>query len=193
MARKRGLADEDDTIVVQLLCTNDTHSQMRPFTTSKGSERGSEVGGVALRAALLERMRAKHPATTLTLDAGDVLVGTPFFEFYQGEADLVALRELRYDAVAIGNHDFDACDRTHEHRGAPGQPPSSSAGLGYLRRLAASHAPDLHMLCANVSDASTGERVFASHTILERSGIRIGVAAVLGPQAWQSCLLTIRW
>lgn len=83
----------DGTVTIQLLYTNDTHSAMEPFLASNGSEAGSEVGGVAGRAALFTAMRAECPET-LTLDAGDVLVGTPYFEFLQGEADLKVLQQL---------------------------------------------------------------------------------------------------
>ena len=171
-AASEGDASTED-IVLQLLCTNDTHSQMLPFKAAVGTEKGTEVGGLARRAALFETMRSTCPGSTITLDAGDCLVGTPFFEFLNGEADLVALHELGYDAIAIGNHDFDGSD-------------ADTSGLKYFKKLAARHAPDMHVLCDNVVDAATGERVFAGHVVFEQpSGIRVGVAAVLGPQAWE--------
>ena len=39
-------------------------------------------------------------------------MGTPYFEFHHGEADMVIMRELGYDAIAVGNHDFDGSDPT---------------------------------------------------------------------------------
>ena len=36
---------EGDDVVIQLLCTNDTHSQMEPFEATRGSEKGRRVGG----------------------------------------------------------------------------------------------------------------------------------------------------
>ena len=55
-AASEGDASTED-IVLQLLCTNDTHSQMLPFKAAVGTEKGTEVGGLARRAALFETMR----------------------------------------------------------------------------------------------------------------------------------------
>ena len=182
-------------IVLQLLCTNDTHSQMEPFEASTGSEKGSILRGVAARAAMFDAMRgAAECDASLTLDAGDLLVGTPYFDFHRGEADMVIMRELGYDAVAVGNHDFDGSSGSAP---APPQPAASRAaatggssdssrGLGYLKKLATRLAPDLRILCGNVIEQETGEPVFAPHAVFERAaGVRIGVAAVLGPAAWE--------
>ena len=84
---------EGDDVVIQLLCTNDTHSQMEPFEATRGSEKGRRVGGVARRASMFAQMRSECHET-LTLDAGDTLVGTPYFEFLRGEADLTIMNDL---------------------------------------------------------------------------------------------------
>jgi len=41
------------------------------------------------------------------LDAGDQSQGTPWYNYYKGAAAAHFLRELNYDAFAIGNHEFD--------------------------------------------------------------------------------------
>jgi 5'-nucleotidase len=41
------------------------------------------------------------------LDAGDVFQGTPYFNFYSAEPDFKAMSLMGYDAMAIGNHEFD--------------------------------------------------------------------------------------
>jgi len=41
------------------------------------------------------------------LDAGDVFQGTPYFNFYSAEPDFRAMTMMGYDAMAIGNHEFD--------------------------------------------------------------------------------------
>ena len=180
------------SIVLQLLCTNDTHSQMEPFRASTGSEKGSILGGVVARAAMFDAMRsAAECDASLTLDAGDLLVGTPYFDFLHGEADMVVMRELGYDAVAVGNHDFDGSapsppQPTASRAAAPGVSSDSSCGLGYLKNLATRFAPHLQILCGNVIEQATGEPVFAPHAVFERpGGVRIGVAAVLGRAAWE--------
>ena len=191
-SRAKGAA-APGSIVLQLLCTNDTHSQMEPFKASTGSEKGSLLGGVAARAAMFDALRsAAECDASLTLDAGDLLVGTPYFDFHHGEADMVVMRELGYDAVAVGNHDFDGSAPSPPQptapraAAAPGVSSDSSRGLGYLKNLATRFAPDLEILCGNVIEQATGEPVFAPHAVFERpAGVRIGVAAVLGRAAWE--------
>jgi 2',3'-cyclic-nucleotide 2'-phosphodiesterase (5'-nucleotidase family) len=89
-----------DSIV--LLHTNDTHARLVPFA----SGRAGLVGGAAARAATLARERALGGAT-LTLDAGDVFQGTPFFNFFRGVPDYRAMSRMGYDLGALGNHDLD--------------------------------------------------------------------------------------
>ena len=168
---------------------------MEPFEASTGSEKGCILGGVTARAAMFDAMRgAAECDASLTLDAGDLLVGTPYFDFHRGEADMVIMRELGYDAVAVGNHDFDGSSGsapappqpTASRAEAPGGSLDSSCGLGYLKNLATRFAPHLRILCGNVTEQATGEPVFAPHAVFERpAGLRIGVAAVLGPAAWE--------
>ncbi|WP_368733504.1 metallophosphoesterase, partial [Proteus mirabilis] len=44
----------------------------------------------------------------LLLDAGDIFQGTPYFNLYKGEPEIKAMSRMGYDAVTMGNHDFDA-------------------------------------------------------------------------------------
>jgi 5'-nucleotidase len=43
----------------------------------------------------------------LLIDAGDVLQGTPYFNFYKGEVEYKAMSAIGYDAGTLGNHEFD--------------------------------------------------------------------------------------
>lgn len=85
-----------------LFHTNDTHARLMPFA----NENGAQVGGAAARAALLERERA-HASHSLLLDAGDVFQGTPYYNFFRGVPDYLAMAMMAYDAGALGNHDLD--------------------------------------------------------------------------------------
>ena len=104
MNNKRQKIDgEDHHIVLQLLCTNDTHSKMDPTA--------EEVGGVLRREKVFREMRGdvlSAIGATLVLDAGDHFSGSNYFNFLQGEAEMCVLEALKYDAAALGNHDFDA-------------------------------------------------------------------------------------
>jgi len=89
-------------IKVTILHTNDMHSHIHPFT----SGRNKGLGGMAQRAALIKQIR-KQEEHVLLLDAGDIFQGTPYFNVYGGELEFKLMSEMKYDAVTLGNHDFD--------------------------------------------------------------------------------------
>lgn len=87
-----------------LLHTNDTHSRIEPFAAGNGAYSGK--GGIARRAALVKKLRSQLDHVLL-LDAGDVFQGTPYFNRYKGALDYQLMSMVGYDAVTLGNHDFD--------------------------------------------------------------------------------------
>jgi len=87
---------------VTILHTNDTHAHLEPFTPFKGVEQG----GVSRRFTLIKQIRAEG-GNVLLLDAGDVFQGTLYFNQYLGQADLWFMNKMGYDAMAVGNHEFD--------------------------------------------------------------------------------------
>ena len=89
--------------VITILHTNDTHSQIDPLPPN---DRNAGKGGVARRATLVKRIRSENP-NTLLIDAGDVLQGTPYFNFYRGEVEYKAMSAIGYDVGTLGNHEFD--------------------------------------------------------------------------------------
>jgi 5'-nucleotidase len=91
-----------DTLIT-ILHTNDTHSQIDPLPAN---DKNAGKGGVARRATLVKRVRRENP-NTLLIDAGDVLQGTPYFNFYKGEVEYKAMSAIGYDVGTLGNHEFD--------------------------------------------------------------------------------------
>jgi 5'-nucleotidase len=89
---------------ITILHTNDVHSHIDAFPKSHSSF--PNLGGLARRASLVEKIRRENP-NTLLLDAGDIFQGTPYFNFYGGELEFKLMSLLKYDAATIGNHDFD--------------------------------------------------------------------------------------
>ena len=89
---------------ITILHTNDVHSHIDVFP--KDHSRYPNLGGLARRAALVDSIR-KENSNTLLFDAGDFFQGTPYFNFYGGELEIKLMSMLKYDAVTIGNHDFD--------------------------------------------------------------------------------------
>ena len=89
---------------ITILHTNDVHSHIEPF--SKDHSEFPNKGGFERRATLISEIRKQNP-NTLLFDAGDIFQGTPYFNFYGGEIEFKLMSMLGYDAITIGNHDFD--------------------------------------------------------------------------------------
>ena len=89
---------------ITILHTNDVHSHVEPF--SKDHSEFPNKGGFERRATLVSEIRRQNP-NTLLFDAGDIFQGTPYFNFYGGEIEFKLMSMLGYDAITIGNHDFD--------------------------------------------------------------------------------------
>ena len=80
-----------------ILHTNDVHGRI---VEEKG------VIGDAKLAAVIDEERAKTPST-LVVDAGDAFQGLPISNSSKGEERAKILNEIGYDAMAVGNHEFD--------------------------------------------------------------------------------------
>ena len=89
------LKEEKDTVILH---TNDVHGRI---VEEKG------VIGDAKLATVIEQERAKSNQTTLVVDAGDAFQGLPISNSTKGEARAEILNQMQYDAMAVGNHEFD--------------------------------------------------------------------------------------
>ena len=89
---------------ITILHTNDMHSHIDPFPADDSKH--PNQGGMARRATLIQAIRKENPHLLL-LDAGDVFQGTPYFNFYGGELEFKLMSMMGYDAMTLGNHDFD--------------------------------------------------------------------------------------
>ncbi len=96
--------DDNNITKITILHTNDVHSRMDPFPQDGSKNAG--LGGAAKRAALIKRIRHDEK-NVLLLDSGDMIQGTPYFNFYGGEVEMKVMSEMAYDAATLGNHDFD--------------------------------------------------------------------------------------
>ena len=88
-----------------ILHTNDMHSRVDPFP--KDGSRNEGRGGLARRATMVKKIR-EEGKEVLLLDSGDIMQGTPYFNFFGGEVEFKAMSMMGYDAATLGNHDFDA-------------------------------------------------------------------------------------
>ena len=135
-----------------VLHTNDTHSQIEPVRTGRNA--GS--GGVARRLCFIDSVRAQYGANkVLLLDAGDYNQGTPYFNIGKGDLERDLVNLLGYDAVAIGNHEFD------------------NGQEEFARRLSKAEYPTL---CCNYDFTGTPlEGYVKPWLILRRGGFKIGI------------------
>jgi 5'-nucleotidase/UDP-sugar diphosphatase len=95
-----------------VLHTNDVHAHILQFNSSGGdcsqadAVAGKCFGGVARRATEIAKVRAEG-GNVLLVDAGDEFQGTLFYTKYKGEEAQRFMNEMGYQAMAVGNHEFD--------------------------------------------------------------------------------------
>jgi 5'-nucleotidase/UDP-sugar diphosphatase len=99
------LAGEADSRLT-ILHVNDYHGRMLP-SIDKQIDPKKEVGGAAYLAAMIKEERAKNPGGTLLLAAGDMFQGSPESNLSHGAPVIEIMNELKFDAMALGNHEFD--------------------------------------------------------------------------------------
>lgn len=135
-----------------VLHTNDTHSQIEPVRTG----RNAGCGGVDRRLQFIDSVRAEFGAKkVLLLDAGDYNQGTPYFNIGGGDLERDLVNLMGYDAVAVGNHEFD------------------NGQEEFARRLSEAKYPTL---CCNYDFTGTPlEGYIKPYVIIKRGGYKIGI------------------
>lgn len=92
---------------------NDVHAHLDEFSSSGTDctrpERGC-YGGYARVKTVIEEQRPNFE-DSLWLNAGDEFQGTLFYSYYGGEKIAEVLNELKFDAMTLGNHEFDGGDK----------------------------------------------------------------------------------
>ena len=160
---------------LRLLETTDIHGHLLPFNYY--TNQADQPTGLARVATLITRAR-DEARNCLLFDNGDFLQGTPLSDLTVRPDDgwteanpvVGAMNLLGYDAVALGNHEF-------------------NFGLEVLGRVL--DEAEFPITCANVSDSTTGAPAFATFQMLDRRlhdttgrphDIRIAVIGLLPPQ-----------
>jgi len=134
---------------VTVLHINDTHAHLED---------------IARMATLVKNTRGEVGADKVfMLDSGDVFMGTPYFNLMRGRADLEFMNMLGYDAMTLGNHEFDNYNKTPED-------------LNYF----ISHA-QFPIVCTNidVSQAPELKGRIVPYLIVERGGQKFGIIGLL--------------
>lgn len=99
------LNKQPDTFTLNLLHTNDLHSHLLPFDNTHNCALDSDcLGGFARVMTFLQENKTSN---SLILDAGDRFTGTSFYTLTKSKSLLPLFRKMPYDAVTLGNHEFD--------------------------------------------------------------------------------------
>ena len=139
-----------------ILHVNDTHSHFEPEKV--GEYAG--MGGIIERAAFVDSVRkAEGPENVLLLHAGDFSQGTTYFSELGGRLEVQALNAMGYDAVTLGNHEFDN-------------------GLEDLGDRLSSLEMPVVVCNYDFSPFEIGKYV-KPYVILEKAGMKIGILGVL--------------
>lgn len=144
-----------------LFYTSNLRGQINPFQGEVSDRVYEKAGGLAfLRALIDDTMKTYRldPKKALLLDTGDSLFGSPEASLTMGEVPFELLQKAGYDAIAVGNLEFEF-------------------GLDTLRRFISSNK--LPMLACNYRDlASPLGNTFSGGILLDKDGIRIGVVGL---------------
>ncbi len=144
---------------LHILHTSDMHSRIEPKEIHSKSKYAG-MGGMVRRAALVKKYRSEH-SNVLLVDCGDFSLGTPYYNLFRGELEVRMMNLMGYDAITIGNHEFDF----------------GLDNMAHLFRLA-----EFPVVCANYDVAGTVlEGLVKPYVIIERGGLKIGIFG-LSPQ-----------
>ncbi len=142
-----GGPDKDKTYRLTILHTNDHHGRFW--------KNGDGEYGMAARKTLIDQIRAEvgqAGGQSLLLDGGDVNTGVPESDLQDAVPDFRGMNLLGYDAMAVGNHEFDK-------------------PLNILRMQR--DLARFPMLSANIYDS--GKRMFEPYKVFNLGGLRVGV------------------
>jgi 2',3'-cyclic-nucleotide 2'-phosphodiesterase (5'-nucleotidase family) len=161
-ARDGGGSEAFDLVVA---ATTDVHGRLTGWDYYAGARDTSR--GLSRAATIVDSLRAANPDRVVLVDAGDMLQGNPL-TFVAARIDttrrnpvIAAMNSMRYDAAAIGNHDF-------------------GYGLATLGR--AIKDASFPLLAANAYLAS-GPRAYPAYVIVRRGDVRVGIVGATTPAA----------
>lgn len=121
---------------ITILHVNDTHGHILPFI-EKAVDPDRPVSGGAWMAHMIAQERQKNPRGTLLLSGGDMFQGTALSNVFRGAPVIEIMNALNFDAMAIGNHEFDWGRDVLDHLRTSARFPFLSANIvdgkgGYL-------------------------------------------------------------
>ena len=152
-----------DTAHVVLVATTDVHGRATAWDYVTGKP---FPGGLVRAGTIVDSLRRQYPGQVVVVDAGDLLQGDPFAAYYASVAPrdpnpiIEAMNLVGYDVATLGNHDF-------------------NWGLPVLRRALTGAA--FPYVSGNVFALPADTLVYPAYVVLQRSGVRIGIAGFTTP------------
>ena len=162
LALSGGAAMADYSITI--LHTNDFHDRFEPISkydsgcSSEDNAEGKCFGGIARLVTAIEAAKARHD-NYLLVDAGDQFQGTLFFQYYVGNTAAEFMNKLGYDAMAVGNHEF-------------------NKGPEALAEFVNQANFPVLMSNADLSAEPVLKDILLKSTVIEKAGERIGLVGV---------------
>ena len=150
-------------INLTILHVNDTHGHIIPYL-DKSVDPGQQVGGAEYLAKMIQRERAANPDGTILLSAGDMFQGTPVSNLFHGKPVIEIMNYLHYDAMALGNHEFDW-------------------GQNVLQSIISSAS--FPVISANIFErGGRSIRGVKPYVIMKKKGVRIAVIGITTPETY---------
>nr|WP_086937876.1 bifunctional UDP-sugar hydrolase/5'-nucleotidase [Thaumasiovibrio occultus] len=149
---------------VTLLHTNDIESVYEPVDAFWNPDI-SRIGGIPYLATLIHETRAEEEISFL-FDAGDIFTGS-LSKQTQGKLAFDLYSAMGYDAIALGNHEFE---------------------YGWQTLKAVMPRAEYPVLNANIKFEENDAPFAQPYNIIERDGVRIGVIGVMGIDAFYNTM-----
>jgi 2',3'-cyclic-nucleotide 2'-phosphodiesterase (5'-nucleotidase family) len=154
-------ARESAVIDLTILHINDTHGQILPYV-QKSIDRKRPVGGAEHLAKMIADERTANPGGTLLLSAGDMFQGTPISNLFRGKPVIELMNYMKFDAMTVGNHEFDW-------------------GLDVLKEL--SDAARFPFLSANIVDRhNRAPPWIRPYVMMTKQGLKIATIGITTPE-----------
>ena len=145
---------------ITVLHTSDTHSCILPLNKNLADTMLADRGGFLRRISMLKQERAKDP-NLLLFDCGDFSQGSSYYTMFKGDVEVGLMNQMHYDAVTIGNHEFDF-------------------GMDNMIRLF--KMANFPVVCSNYDFGNTELKdIVKPYIVLKRQGVKIGVFALCPP------------
>ncbi|NOZ87215.1 MAG: hypothetical protein GXP49_13285 [Deltaproteobacteria bacterium] len=163
-----------DARTLSVVCTCDLHGRIEPRV--RYWSKGRKVGGLAYFAGYLQILKQANDDQVLLLDAGDMWQGTLVSDLAEGRPIVKFYNMLGYEAVAIGNHEFDFGPK------GPSSTPTTPLDdcLGAIKEN--SRAAGFPFLLANAVFRDTGKPIapgfLKPSVLIEQGGIPVGIIGV---------------